>query len=253
MSADILKSITAPVKISEASTDLIKAVQRELVRLGYPLAIDGIPGNKTIAAFHQFKSDNFLGDLDTLGATTAAKLMGVKPRLLISEERAENFFGRQLALQEIADLNNCCYRFNITTTKRLQHWMSQVAHESCNLKYCLELASGRAYEGRKDLGNTQPGWGVKFRGTGWIQVTGFYWHSEFSKFIGDPKVIEIGCTYTAKNYPASISGFWWMRNSMNNLIDNGATVEEITRRINGGLTGIADRKRYYAIACKVIQ
>lgn len=253
MNADILKSITAPIKLSEASTDLVKAVQGELVRLGYPLAIDGIPGVKTIAAFHQFKADNFLGDLDTLGATTAAKLLGAKPELLVSEREAETIFGRQITLQQLADLNNCCARFDIVTPARLRFFLSQIAHESGGLQWLCEIASGAAYEGRKDLGNTCKGDGVKFKGAGAIQLTGRANYQALAVYLKDERVIDEGCVYVASHLPFTSAGFWWYRNGMNALCDRGATVEQITRRVNGGYNHLDSRKRYYAIACKVIQ
>ena len=60
------------------------------------------------------------------------------------------------------------------------------------LRYPVEIHDGSNYEGREDLGNTQPGDGVKFAGTGWIQVTGRYNHQRFADAIGDPKIMELG-------------------------------------------------------------
>ena len=77
-------------------------------------------------------------------------------------------------------------------------------HESAGLRYPVEIHDGSNYEGREDLGNTTLGWGVKFAGTGWIQVTGAYWHRKFGECIGDPKVFELGKTYTSEKYPWSI-------------------------------------------------
>ena len=89
----------------------------------------------------------------------------------------------------------------------LVFFLGQCGHESAGLRYPVEIHDGSNYEFREDLGNTEPGWGVKYAGTGWIQVTGAYWHRLFSEHIGDPKVFDLGKTYTSEKYPWSISGF----------------------------------------------
>lgn len=63
-------------------------------------------------------------------------------------------------------INGWAEHFRINTPLRMAHYLAQIAHESGELRYTKELASGRAYEGRKDLGNTQQGDGVKYKGRG---------------------------------------------------------------------------------------
>lgn len=259
----VLKTITVPVKLKDASPTVIKSVQSELVRLGYlanEREIDGIPGNRTVEAFHKFKIDNYLGDLDTLGATTAAKLLGAKPQLLISEYQAETIFGRQITLNQLADLNNCCHRFAITTPARICHFIAQLGHESGGLQWFCEIASGWAYDISvnprlaRDLGNIYKGDGPKFKGGGPLQVTGRDNYQALSDFLGDKRVIEEGCAYVASHLPFTAGGHWWMRNQVNILCDRGATCRQISAKVNGKnpANGLADRERYYALACKTI-
>lgn len=151
----------------------------------------------------------------------------------------------------INDLNRCLNTFKINTKSRMRHFISQISHESGGGKWMKEIASGDAYEGRRDLGNTQPGDGRKFKGGGFIQLTGRANYSAFAKYMNDSRIME-GVDYVASKYPATSAGFWWHNNNMNALCDKNPTVEEVTRRVNGGYNGILDRHQYYNKCCSVI-
>ena len=153
----------------------------------------------------------------------------------------------------LADLNKCISKFSINTKARLRHFIAQTSHESGLGKWTQELGGTSycsKYDGRKDLGNTKPGDGCKFKGAGYIQLTGRYNYQQFANYIGDKKVMD-GCSYVANKYPWTSAGFWWHNNGMNSLCDKGASVETITKRVNGGLNGLASRKKYYEKACKI--
>lgn len=155
--------------------------------------------------------------------------------------------------QEIVELNDCLRTFEITTKPRIRHFISQCAHESGGGKWMKELASGQAYEGRTDLGNTQKGDGPKFKGVGYIQLTGRYNYQQFSNFIKDPKVMD-GVDYVAEKYPFTSAGFWWRNNKMNEMCDSGATCRQVSARVNGRdpANGLADREKYYKRCVDVI-
>jgi putative chitinase len=72
----------------------------------------------------------------------------------------------------LAPLNAACAEFEINTPLRVRHFLAQIAHESAEFRYLRELADGHAYEGRADLGNTEPGDGVRFKGWGYMETTG---------------------------------------------------------------------------------
>ncbi len=101
------------------------------------------------------------------------------------------------------------------------------------------------------MGNTCSGDGPKYKGSGVLQLTGRNNYQAFCNAIGDTQIMN-GCDYVAKTYPFTSAGFWWQNNSMNQLCDHDATVEEITRRVNGGYNGLEDRRQYYQKACQVI-
>lgn len=236
--------------------ELLRQIQSRLSELGlYPRnSIDGDWGPNSQRAIIQFCKDNHLDNWETgkYGPSFAQKLMEAKPVGIITKPQAEAIFGKSISDAQLKDLNSCLKRFEINTPSRLRHFLSQVAHESGGLKWMKELASGSAYENRRDLGNIRIGDGPKFKGAGCIQLTGRANYQALSNYLNDPRVME-GCNYVSFNYPFTSAGFWWHRNKMNTLCDYGATVEQVTRRVNGGYNGLADRKMYYAKACRVIQ
>lgn len=123
---------------------------------------------------------------------------------------------------------------------RLAHFLAQVGHESGSFKYMEEIASGSAYEGRANLGNTQPGDGVRFKGRGPIQITGRANYRYFGRQIG----IDLERRPEIAAYPSiglHLACAYWGNRNLNGLADKDLT-EDITRKINGGLNGLADRK-----------
>ena len=145
---------------------------------------------------------------------------------------------------EIEEMNKCLERYEINTGPRLRHFLSQTAHESGGGRYKKEISNGKYLEGRKDIGNIYPGDGPKYKGAGYIQLTGRANYQYLSDYLDDPRVME-GVDYVAKNYPFTSAGYWWMRNDMNRRCDEGYSVKEITRVVNGGYNGLADREKYY--------
>ena len=132
----------------------------------------------------------------------------------------------------VAELDRALYTFQINTAPRIRHFMAQISYESGEGKYLEEIWGPSSiqltYEGRTSLGNLQQGDGFRFRGGGYIQLTGRSNYQAFATYIGDGKVMD-GATYVAAQYPATASGFWWMKNSMNSRIDAGATGSPITK------------------------
>lgn len=153
---------------------------------------------------------------------------------------------------EIVEMNQGLNLFEINTTSRIRHFLSQISHESGGGRWKKELASGNDYNGRVDLGNTQPGDGPKYKGAGYIQLTGRANYQAFANYIKDPKVMD-GVDYVADKYPVTSACYWWYNNKMNALCDANPSVEVVTRRVNGGLNGIEDRKMYYVRCCQVIK
>ena len=143
-------------------------------------------------------------------------------------------------------------RNGINTPLRLAHFFAQIDHESGGFKYTTELGSKayfNKYEGRKDLGNTQAGDGYKFRGRGYIQVTGRANYTEISKdlnidFVNNPDLLS-------QEANAMLSAIWfWNKRKLNAIADRNDIVT-LTKRINGGTNGLADRKAKFEKWSKV--
>jgi predicted chitinase len=172
---------------------------------------------------------------------------------LVSMAQAVAVFTKAPSASQLADLNACLARFNINTPARIQHFLAQVGHESGGLKWMLELASGDAYEGRKDLGNTQHGDGPRFKGAGAIQLTGRFNYQKFADYIKDPDVMD-GAAYVANRYPFSSAGFWWHQNAINAFVDQGANCRQVSAKVNGRdpANGLAYREAYFTRAVAAI-
>lgn len=174
--------------------------------------------------------------------------------LPISKATLAHIWGCQKDLildEEIEELNQCLDDWDINTRPRVRHFLAQTAHESGGGRWKEELSNGQYLEGRSDLGNTELGDGPRFKGAGYIQLTGRANYQAFAKAIGDPRVME-GTAYVAAAYPFTAAGWFWHTNGLNEKADKGVSVATITRVVNGGTNGLADRERYYRLACDVI-
>ncbi|MBI6603629.1 MULTISPECIES: glycoside hydrolase family 19 protein [Pseudomonas] len=161
--------------------------------------------------------------------------------------------GRQAGVF-VPALNTAMSRYGIVGTARVAAFIAQVGHESGQLRYVREIwgptAQQAGYEGRSDLGNTVKGDGSRYRGRGLIQVTGRSNYAACGEALGldlinKPELLEL-----PQN--ASMSAAWfWSTRGLNTLADQGEFVK-ITRRINGGVNGLADRQALYEKALKVL-
>lgn len=130
-------------------------------------------------------------------------------------------------------------RFEINNINRQAHFIGQCCHESDYLRTTEEYASGAAYNGRKDLGNTQPGDGPRFKGRGLIQLTGRFNYTKCGEGLGvdllsDPTIVA--------RFPlaATVSGWFWHTNKISHHADKNDH-RMVTKIINGGYTHL-DRR-----------
>ena len=107
--------------------------------------------------------------------------------------------------------------YKIDSAKQVAAFIAQIGHESGQLKYSEEIASGKAYEGRKDLGNTQQGDGVRFKGRGLIQITGRFNYIQLSKDLGEDFIKNPELLSTPK-YAVQSACWFWNKNKLNDLV-----------------------------------
>ena len=110
---------------------------------------------------------------------------------------------------------------------------------------------GLTLNGERTSVTSRAGDGPKYKGAGYLQLTGRANYRMLATYIGDERVME-GVDYVSSRYPFTSAGVWWEKNYMNELIDSGASVEQVTRRVNGGYNGLADRKKYYNRCLNVV-
>ena len=161
---------------------------------------------------------------------------------------------RPLATEYLPLMEAAMREFQITSEARARMWLAQVGHESVSLRYFEEIASGAAYEGRRDLGNTQPGDGRRFKGRGPIQLTGRSNYTIAGRALGLDLVGRPELAAQPR-HAFRVSAWWWQTHGLNQISDTGDVVAA-TRRINGGLNGLADRQARYirirALGARVI-
>lgn len=140
-----------------------------------------------------------------------------------------------------------------TNVNRIAMWLAQVGHESGSFVYTEEIASGAAYEGRSDLGNTQPGDGVRFKGRSWIQITGRSNYGLFSQWAFKQRLVPTPTYFVdhsteladLKWAGVGAAWYWTVARSDINALSDRQDLETVTRRINGGTNGLADRRDRY--------
>ena len=140
--------------------------------------------------------------------------------------------------------------YDINNKLRIAHFLAQICHESNGFVTTEEYATGDAYEGRKDLGNTAPGDGRRYKGRGLFQLAGRANYRQFGKALNidleaEPEraaeptlALRIACEY-------------WKQRGLNAAADSDDAVT-LTKRINGGLNGLSERRMLLAKAKKIL-
>jgi predicted chitinase len=241
---------------------LVKAWQEFL-----NISADGIFGKETEYATITFQNNNGLTADGIAGHATFEKAKELGFEFPIDENR--DITEEQLAyimngakhsdiIKYIDPLNTAMNKYvidsygEINSFLRQCHFLAQVGHESGSLKYSHELASGKAYEGRADLGNIYPGDGMKYKGQGLIQLTGRNNITSFGKYVGiDFAKVNPARIGDEPELSAEAAGWFWMTRKLNKWADLD-DIKGVTLRVNGGYNGLEDRKGYLKRAKEAI-
>jgi len=131
------------------------------------------------------------------------------------------------------------------TGTQLAQFLAQMCHESDSYRAMEEYASGAAYEGRRDLGNTQPGDGVRYKGRGFIQITGRANYRTYGSKLGLP--LEADPTLASNpEIGAKVAISYWKTIVVPKVSDFSDTTR-VTKLINGGKNGLDDRLKYFKL------
>ena len=184
--------------------------------------------------------------------------------VLISQANLAKGLGitNEKAAMWVDHLNDAMSLYDINNRNRIASFLAQIGHESGRLKYVAELwgptPTQKRYEGRKDLGNTHPGDGSKYRGHGLIQVTGRHNHKKATerlraKFpgMGVPDFEAEPLKLTEPKWAALSAGDFWESINGNHYADEQAFTA-LTKKINGGTNGLEDRKKLWNGFLKIL-
>ena len=247
---------------------------------------DGSFGPGTEKLVKEWQVANGLTADGIVGSGTWSKMFGettqpvqvVKEDVVIptsSEFKLQNLKGH-VPDAVIAQIPDTAKKFNITNPLRLAHFLAQCGHESGgfkavseNLNYSAdglkkifgkyfpgnlnesyakqpEKIASRVYGSRMGNGDESTGEGFKFRGRGYIQLTGKQNYTNFAKFIGEDTVSNPDLVAT--KYPLASAAFFFDSNKLWSICDKGsdvATVTAVTKRVNGGVIGLTDRIKHF--------
>ena len=255
-------------------------VKKLQAKLG--LVADGSFGPATEKAVKEWQSKNGLTSDGIVGDSSWAKMFEATNVVIPSSNFKLEALKGKIPDAVIAQIPDTAAKFNITTSLRLAHFLSQCGHESGgfklvseNLNYSAdglkkvfpkyfpnnlnesyaknpEKIASRVYASRMGNGDESSKEGFKFRGRGYIQLTGKSNYQNFTNFIGEDCIGNPELVST--KYPLASAAFFFDSNKLWSICDKGAdeaTVTAVTKRVNGGVIGLADRlshfKEYYEL------
>ena len=255
----------------------VKKLQQKL-----GLGADGVFGNGTELAVKGWQTSNGLTPDGIVGESTWSKMFG-QQTVITEPSPAPNVGGLKLERLKghipdavLSMIPDTAQKFQINTPLRIAHFLAQCGHESGgfkavqeNLNYSADglkrifpkyfpgnlsesysrqpqKIASRVYGGRMGNGVESTGEGFKFRGRGYIQLTGKDNYTAFGRAINEDVISNPDLVST--KYPLLSAAWFFSKNGLHKMADEGSTdavVTKITRRVNGGTIGLADRIKHF--------
>jgi len=263
---------SAPVRIYlgrnyESTGDRVRTLQQRLNQEPYiSIAVDGVFGPATEAAVREYQRRNGLAVDGVAGPATLARLgldlapAAPAPADGTAVELLAHLMGNALPLERYRQLlpavSLALRACGCTNTRRIAMWVAQIGHESGGLKWMEELSDGRQYEGRADLGNTQPGDGPRYKGRGPIQITGRHNYTQLSSWAHAQGLVPTPTFFV--DQPEQLASdqygftgviwYWTVARPQINSLADAEDLQGVTRAINGGLNGLEDRQQRWSRA-----
>ena len=234
---------------------------------------DGIFGSGTEEAVKEFQRKNGLSADGIVGPNTLDMMLEEPESVEIDLSKLEGHIPSEV----IEQIPQTMETFKIHTPLRLAHFLAQCGHESAgfkateeNLNYSdkalravfgkyfpndelaqeyhrqPEKIANKVYANRMDNGDEESGDGWKYRGRGYIQLTGKHNYSKFNESVEDD-VVE-NPELVKEKYPLLSAAWFWSSNGLNRLSDMGSSEEvvtKVTKRVNGGTIGLEDRIKHF--------
>ena len=191
----------------------------------------------------------------------------------VTRNMLESVGFKEMTDKSIKELNLICHKFGITSLEEIRHIISQCVVESYkgldlteinwskgyhnSTKEEDEVYFNKIYGSRQDLGNCEDGAGYRFRGAGYIHLTGRANYQAFSDYLekegrGDARIMQEGADVIASDYAWEAAAWYWKNHTDEDgkngtdLVDEGSSVKEITFFVNGGYNGLEAREEAYS-------
>jgi len=255
--ANYIQVPTGP-KMGSRGVEVIN-LQRALMALGYDIGRtkdDGILGKYTSAAISKFQADNKLQATGIATPETVEavnKAVAANPNKTKLEKAKPEEFKGKIEVSALGDKESRAVLSKEAGSqgikgKELAAFLAQCSHESGGFRYLSEIwgptAAQQGYEGRRDLGNTQKGDGYRYRGRGYIQLTGKHNYAQAGQALG----LDLLKNPDQASTPAigAKTSVWFWKTNVQSRVSNWDDVTAITKIVNGGYNGLDDRKMRYA-------
>ncbi|RMI27818.1 glycoside hydrolase family 19 protein [Nocardia stercoris] len=209
----------------------------------------------TIAGAHESSTSQAIG-LEALSAPAPAQVSAPAPQAIAAPASLPGADQANVTAW-LPQINSAMASAGINTPQRAAAFLAQVGEETAGFATLTEYADGSDYNGRADLGNTQPGDGPKYKGRGGLQLTGRHNYERASQalgvdFVNHPELVA------DPRYAFATAAWYWNSRNINAAADNAhpqdpASIDPVSQIINGGSNGRDVRRDHFSQVCRILK